>query len=106
MRLRSLLAVAALGAGMSASAFGQMLAPKGELTYPVSARIEMVPSASPDKAWTVKVHVRNTVTEAGRNGVAMTLQAVLLRDVRWVAEPLDKDGLKWLAPVFLGPIHG
>jgi hypothetical protein len=76
------------------------IAPNGETTYPVSARVEMVPAGSPEKAATVKVHVRNTVTEAGRNGVAMTLMAVVLRDVRWTGEPIDKDAKKWLAPVY------
>jgi hypothetical protein len=116
MRMRTLVVLAVLCA-MSALAHGidpktvdskkparktadsQGIAPKGDTTYPVSARLEMVP-ASPEKTATVKVHVRNTVTEAGRNGVAMTLMAVVLRDVRWTAAPIDKDAKKWLAAIY------
>ena len=100
MTLRKVLAVVVLGAGLSASVSAQMLEPQGEVTYPVSARVEWPPTKPADGArGSVKVHIRNTVTEAGRNGVAMTLMAVVLRGVCWSNEPGSQDGTKWFKPI-------
>jgi hypothetical protein len=77
-----------------------MIEPKGDVTYPLSARIEW-PAGKPAEGTqpTVKVKVRNSVTEAGRHGVAMILMAVVVRGVRWADVPASKDDKKWLAPI-------
>ena len=100
MRLRTLSVVAGLCL-VTALASAQTIEPKGEVTYPVSARIDW-PAAKATEGTqpTVKVKVRNTVTEAGRHGVAMMLMAVVVRSVRWADVPATKDDKKWLAPVY------
>ena len=104
------LAMAMVAAMLAASTLtsGQTIEPKGELTYPISARVEL-PAGAVLKAGvpvTVKVKIRNTVTEAGRHMVAMPLQAVLLRRVRWAGQPVVKgassaqESKRWLRPVY------
>lgn len=96
MRLRSVIVVV-LAALAAASA--QTIEPQGELTYPVSARV-VLPDGQKLAAGAyarVQVKIRNTTTEAGKNRVAMPLQAVLLRYVGW-----DKgiERSDWLRPVY------
>ncbi|MBI2677958.1 MAG: hypothetical protein HYX28_04175 [Candidatus Koribacter versatilis] len=105
MTLRKLVAVAVMALGVwgaGARAFGQTsaqtIAPNGDVTYPVSARVEWPPAkAAEGSNLAVKVTIRNSVLEAGRHGVAMTLMAVVLRGVHWKGQ--DADGKKWLAPI-------
>src|SRR2546423_480475 len=101
MRIFSLLISLLLGASALVAAQTPavgLIEPKGDVTYPISARLEGPPvKAEGSGATIVIVHVRNTVTEAGRNGVAMTLMAVVLRGVRWAAEPVSKDDKRCVA---------
>lgn len=105
MSVRKLVVVAVIalcvsGAGERAfgQASGQTIDPNGDVTYPVSARVEWPPAKAADGTKpTVNVKIRNSVLEAGRHGVAMTLMAVVLRGVHWKGQ--EADGKKWLAPI-------
>ena len=97
MKLRMFGAMVGMALALCAPASAQTIEPNGEVTYPVSARIEL-PAGKPDANAPVKVKVRNSVTEAGRHGVAMTLMAVVLHGVRWTGQEATEEK-KWLAPI-------
>jgi|GEM_PF-6932890 len=110
MKLRMLMLIATLCFGSAfvraqttdAPMTARVIEPQGELTYPISARIEM-PEANAAVNAPVRVKIRNTVTEAGRHGVAMTLMAVVLRGVQWTGQPDNVSTAgqkKWLAPIY------
>jgi len=97
MMIATLCLGASLVRAQDAPVTARVIEQTGELTYPISARIEM-PEANAAANAPVRVKIRNTVTEAGRHGVAMTLMAVVLRGVQWTGQTGEQK--KWLAPIY------
>ena len=96
MRLR--IAIFVLLVSLAAAA-QSTIEPQGELTYPISARVAISNGYKfvAGGYARVQVTIRNTTTEAGKNHVAMPLQAVVLRYVSW-----DKgiERSDWLRPLY------
>lgn len=89
MRTRTVLFVL-LTCALATTAAQTPIDPEGLKSFPVSA--QLIPGDGK-----VKVVVRNTVTEAAREGIAMPLEAVVLRGVQWAG--VTPPTQIWLAPL-------